>query len=88
MAEDDNNPDIDLRNAQIEVKTLIYEIRTVLEALVHGFKMLLQRSDAEALKRELGILENFVTQIIEALEAYEEPLRILMSWPAREMPQT
>ncbi|NJM36307.1 MAG: hypothetical protein HC850_18230 [Rhodomicrobium sp.] len=87
MADADNNPSADLCNAQIELKTLIYEIRKVLEALTHGFKTLMKRPEADALKRELGILENFVTQIIDALEAYEEPLRLLTTWPKSQAEQ-
>lgn len=85
MADNDNSPDTELRNAQIEVKSLIYEIRTLLEALAHGFKLLLKRPETEGFKREIGILENFVTQIIDALDSYEEPLRIITRWPATDL---
>jgi hypothetical protein len=69
-----------LRNAQVEVKTLIYEIRIVLEALSHGLKTLLNKPHTEPLKGELVILENFANQLVEALESYKESLEELLSW--------
>lgn len=52
MADPENNPARDLRNAQIEVNTLLYELRTVLEALSHGLKTLLNKPDTEIIKGE------------------------------------
>ena len=80
MADSENNPVSALRNAQIEVKTLIYEIRIVLEAMSHGLKALLNKPYTEPLKGELVILENFANQLVEALEAYKESLDELLSW--------
>lgn len=80
MADSENNLAFALRNAQIEVNTLIYEIRVVLEALSCGLKSLLSKPYTEPLKGELVILENFANQLVEALEAYKEPLQELLSW--------
>jgi hypothetical protein len=80
MADSENNPVGALRNAQIEVKTLIYEIRIVLEAMSHGLKALLNKPYAEPLKGELVILENFANQLVEALESYKESLEDLLNW--------
>jgi hypothetical protein len=80
MATSENNSPGALRNAQVEVKTLIYEIRIVLEALSHGLKALLNKPDTEPLKGELVILENFANQLVEALESYTESLEELLSW--------
>ena len=46
MADSENSPACALRNAQIEVKTFLYELRVLLEGLAHGVKTLL--SDAGA----------------------------------------
>jgi len=43
MAESEDSPACDLRNAQIDAGTLMFEIRTVLEALSHGIKLLLKK---------------------------------------------
>jgi hypothetical protein len=80
MADSENNPVSALRNAQIEVKTLIYEIRIVLEAMSHGLKALLNKPYTEPLKGELVILENFANQLVEALESYKESLDELLNW--------
>jgi hypothetical protein len=80
MADSENNPVGALRNAQIEVKTLIYEIRIVLEAMSHGLKALLNKPYTEPLKGELVILENFANQLVEALESYKESLDELLNW--------
>jgi hypothetical protein len=80
MATSENNRPHALRNAQVEVKTLIYEIRIVLEALSHGLKALLNKPSTEPLKGELVILENFANQLVEALESYKESLEELLSW--------
>jgi hypothetical protein len=66
MADHENNPPHALRNAQVEVNTLIYEIRVVLEALSCGLKALLDKPYTEPLKGELVILENFANQLVEA----------------------
>jgi hypothetical protein len=86
MATSENNLPCALRNAQIEVNTLIYEIRVVLEALSCGLKALLNKPYTEPLKGELVILENFANQLVEALESYKEPLEELLSW-SPETPQ-
>ena len=86
MADSENNPPHALRNAQVEVNTLIYEIRVVLEALSCGLKALLNKPYIEPLKGELVILENFANQLVEALESYKEPLDELLSW-SPETPQ-
>jgi hypothetical protein len=80
MADSENNPVGALRNAQVEVQTLIYEIRIVLEAMSHGLKALLNRPYTEPLKGELVILENFANQLVEALESYKESLEELLNW--------
>jgi hypothetical protein len=86
MADSENNPPHALRNAQVEVNTLIYEIRVVLEALSCGLKALLHKPYTEPLRGELVILENFANQLVEALESYKEPLDELLSW-SPETPQ-
>ena len=86
MADSENHPSHALRNAQVEVNTLIYQIRVVLEALSCGLKELLDKPYTEPLKGELVILENFANQLVEALESYKEPLDELLSW-SPETPQ-
>lgn len=87
MADSENSAVCDLRNAQINVGTLIYEIRTVLEALSHGLKTLLKRTEAEPVKGELLILENFANQAVDALDSDSELIAILLSWPAEPSAQ-
>ena len=87
MADPENKPAHDLRNAQVDAGTQLYEIRVVLEALSHGLKTLLKRQKAEPVKGELVILENFATHAIDAMGSLDESMAILLSWPSPEAPR-
>ena len=81
MADSENSPACALRNAQIEVKTLLYELRTLLAALAHGVKTLLSDAGAQPIKRALEVLESFINQAIEAFDGYQLSIDTLLSWP-------
>jgi hypothetical protein len=82
MADSKNSPACALRNAQIEVKTLLYELHTLLAALAHGVKTLLSNPTAQPIKPELEVLESFINQAVEAFDGYQLSIDSLLSWPA------
>jgi hypothetical protein len=82
MADSENSPACALRNAQIEVKTFLYELRVLLEGLAHGVKTLLSDAGAQPIKPALEVLESFIDQAIEAFDGYQLSIDTLLSWPA------
>jgi hypothetical protein len=81
MADSENSPACALRNAQIEVKTFLYELRVLLEGLAHGVKTLLSDAGAQPIKPALEVLESFIDQAIEAFDGYQLSIDTLLSWP-------
>jgi hypothetical protein len=81
MADSENSPACALRNAQIEVKTFLYELRVLLEGLAHGVKTLLSDAGTQPIKHALEVLESFINQAIEAFEGYQLSIDTLLSWP-------
>jgi hypothetical protein len=82
MADSENSPACALRNAQIEVKTFLYELRVLFEGLAHGVKSLIGNPAALPVKSELGVLESFIDQGVEAFDGYKQSTDRLLSWPA------
>ena len=72
MADSENSPACALRNAQIEVKTFLYELRVLFEGLAHGVKSLIGDPAALPVKSELGVLESFIDQGVEAFDGYKQ----------------
>ena len=87
MADPDNTGPCDQRNALIDAGTLLYEIRTVLEALSHGLKKLLTLPKAAPVRDELIILENFANHAVEATDSLDETVAGLLTSPSPETPQ-
>ena len=84
MADPENKGPCVLRNAQIDAGAQLYEIRVVLEALSHGLKTLLKKREAEPVKGELVILENFAAHAIDAMGSLDEAMALLLSWSSPE----
>lgn len=87
MAESEDNPACDLRNAQIDAGTLMFEIRTVLEALSHGIKLLLKKHQEDPVKSELLVLESFAGHAVEAMGSLDEQMAILLGCPSAPVPE-
>jgi hypothetical protein len=82
MADSENSPACALRNAQIDVKTFLYELRILLEGLAHGVKTLIGNPDAGPVRSELDLLASFTDQAVEAFEGYKPSIDTVLSWPA------
>jgi hypothetical protein len=82
MADSENSPACALRNAQIEVKTFLYELRVLFEGLAHGVKSLIGDPAALLVKSQLGVLESFIDQGVEAFDGYKQSTDSLLNWPA------
>jgi hypothetical protein len=81
MADSENSPACALRNAQIEVKTFLYELQTLLAALTHGVKALVSNAGADAVKLELQVLQSFIDQAVGAFDGYQLSIDTLLAWP-------
>lgn len=88
MADSEDSPADDLRNAQIDAGTLMFEIRTVLEALSHGIKVLLKKHQDEPLKSELLVLESFSNHAVDAMGSLDEQMAFLLGLQPQAAPQT
>jgi hypothetical protein len=82
MADTENSPACALRNAQIEVKTFLYELRVLIEGLAHGEKTLIGNRDAEPVRSELEVLASLTDQAVDAFEGYKLSVDAVLSWPA------
>ena len=87
MTDSEDSPACALRNAEIDVGALIFEIRTVLEALSHGTKVLLKKHQNEPIKNELLVLENFSNHAVEAMGSLEEQMEVLFGLQQQTVPQ-
>ena len=87
MADSKDSPAYALRNAEIDVGALMFEIRTVLEALSHGIKLLLKKHQNEPIKSELMVLENFSNHSVEAMGSLEEQMEVLLGLQQQKAPQ-
>ena len=87
MADSEDSLACALRNAEIDAGALMFEIRTVLEALSHGIKILLKKHQNEPIKSELLVLENFSNHSVDAMGSLEEQMEVLFGLQQQQVPQ-
>jgi hypothetical protein len=70
------------KRSGIEVKTFLYELRVLFEGLAHGVKSLIGDPAALPVRPQLGVLESFIDQGVEAFDGYKQSTDSLLNWPA------
>lgn len=63
------------------LRPLTFELRTVLEALSHGIKLLLNKYQDEPTKSELLVLESFAIHAVDAMASLDEHMAVLLGSP-------